>query len=422
MTWPILFPVNATGTAPDINGLDILSFSHIEPGPRYYAQVFVAWLFLAWTMFMITRESQFFVRLRQRYFLSPYMRSRISTRTLLFVNVPEEARNEEYLRSEYAGVRKVWLVNIPEELAEKVEDRDKAAAKLENGEIKMIQNHIKREKKNEKKGVVKERSDPENGAAVEIHKKDRPMHRLPKLKFLPIGKKVDTVDWARGELHRLVPEVTSEQAALRTDRSHVQGACFIEFESVHAAHAAMVQATTIDKKDKIKQKMRMTPKEIGMPPQDVIWKNTIKAAPKVKLFSMAGTAFITFLCIFWTIPVAVVGAISNINYLTDKVPFLSFINSIPKEILGVVTGLLPVILLAVLMALVPIFCYIIARMFEPTQGAVEMKVQGMQKKKKTPSPFLPPNITTPLHTLPHNKHSLTPLPPGICLSRSFRSS
>lgn len=377
ITWPVLFPVNATGNAPDTDGLDILSFSHIEPGPRYYAQVFVAWAFLSWVMFMITRESKFFVRLRQRYFLSPYMQSKISSRTLLFVNVPEEARNDEYLRSEYAGVRSIWLVNVPEELAEKVDDRDKAAAKLETGEIKMIQKHIKRETKAEKKGKNKEQSDPERGALGEVHKKDRPTHRLPKLKFLPIGKKVDTLDWARGELHRLVPEVINEQSRLGGDRSHApQAACFIEFETVHAAHAARIQASSTGKKDKAKSNMKMTPKEMGTPPQDVIWKNTIKPFWKVKLFSALGTAFITFLCIFWTIPVAVIGAISNINYLTDKVPFLSFINSIPPKILGVVTGLLPVVLLAVLMMLVPIFCYIIARMFEPTQGAVELKVQG----------------------------------------------
>jgi hypothetical protein len=52
----------------------------------------------------------------------------------------------------------------------------------------------------------------------------------------------------------------------------------------------------------------------------------------------------------------VVGSISNINYLTDKVHFLSFINDIPKVILGVVTGLLPAILLSVLMSLVPVVC------------------------------------------------------------------
>ncbi|CZT20887.1 related to DUF221 domain protein [Ramularia collo-cygni] len=380
ITWPVLFPVNATGTAPNINGLDILSFSHITPGPRYYAQVFVAWAFLSWVMFMITKESKFFVRLRQRYFLSPYMSSRISSRTVLFVNVPEEARNENYLRQEYAGVKSIWLVNVPEDLAEKVDDRDKAAAKLETGEIKMIQNHtkreMKREKKEKKKGVVKERSDPEQGTLVEVEKKDRPAHRLPKLKFLPIGKKVDTVDWSRAELQRLAPEVANEQSRLRGDRSHVQGACFIEFDTVQAAQTATFQATHIDKKDKAKQKMKMTPKELGTPPQDVIWKNTIKSFGKVKLLSAAGTAFVAFLCIFWSIPVAAIGAISNINYLIDKVPFLSFINSIPDKILGVVTGLLPAVLLAVLMLLVPIVCNIIARMFEPTEGAVQMKVQG----------------------------------------------
>ena len=108
----------------------------------------------------------------------------------------------------------------------------------------------------------------------------------------------------------------------------------------------------------------------------MIWKNTIKPFAKTKLFSTLGTAFVWFLCIFWTIPVAVIGAISNITYLTDKVPFLGFINSIPPVVRGVVTGLLPVVLLAVLMALVPIIMNIIAKLFEPTQSAVQMKVQG----------------------------------------------
>ena len=39
-----------------------------------------------------------------------------------------------------------------------------------------------------------------------------------------------------------------------------------------------------------------------------------------------------------------------------EVPFLSFINDIPSQILGVVTGLLPSVMLAILMALVPIVC------------------------------------------------------------------
>lgn len=210
-----------------------------------------------------------------------------------------------------------------------------------------------------------------------MHKKDIPTHRLPKLKFLPIGKKVETIDWSRGELRRLVPEITTEQRGLvNNNKSEAQAACFIEFDTVQSAHAAWMQASNMGRKEKAKSMAKMTPKENGPEPQDVIWKNIIKPLWKTKLFSTLGTAFVWFLCIFWTIPVAVIGAISNITYLTNKVPFLSFILDIPPVVRGVVTGLLPVILLAVLMALVPIILTVIAKLFEPTQGAVQMKVQG----------------------------------------------
>ncbi|USW54971.1 Putative calcium-dependent channel, 7TM region phosphate [Septoria linicola] len=383
ITWPILFPVNATGTAPDINGLDILSFSHITPGPRYYAQVFVSWLFLAWVMFMITRELKFFTHLRHQYYNSPYMRHRISTRTVLFVDLAEGARSEDFMRREYPAAKKIWLVTVPEDLAEKVQDRDKAAAKLETGTIKLIQTHIKNEIKKDKK--AKKSGEKETPASVEaqspvsVDKKSRPTHRLPLTKaigLLPLGKKVDTIDWSRSQLKSLIPQVASEQNGLRERRGHAQPACFIEFDSVRAAEAAMRGPASKNEKAKSKVKAQATPKDLGPTPENIIWKNTIKPFWKVKAFNAAGTAFIWFLCIFWTIPVAVIGAISNINYLTDRVSFLSFINSIPPVILGVVTGLLPVVLLAVLMALVPIICTIIAKMFEPTQSAVQMKVQS----------------------------------------------
>jgi len=68
----------------------------------------------------------------------------------------------------------------------------------------------------------------------------------------------------------------------------------------------------------------------------------------------ATTAFVITMIIFWAVPVAFVGTISNINYLTNKLPWLGWILDIPPVILGVVTGLLPSVLLAVLMALLPI--------------------------------------------------------------------
>jgi len=269
ITWPVLFPVNATGGGGQ-QGLDILSFSNVTPGPRYYAQTFVAWAFLSWVMFMITRELIYATKLRQQYLTSPFESSRISTRTVLFVNVPEELRNEERLRKEYAGVRAVWLVSVPKELDEKVDDRDKAATKLENSEVKLLKNYVKRqmkqEKKAKKKGDVEEAATPVRDGErnqIDVHKKDIPSHRLPVLKFLPFGKKVLSIDWSRNELQRLIPEVERGQRDARNDRSNVQGACFIEFESVDAARAVF-------RKSGKKSKVKMTPAELGPHPDNVV--------------------------------------------------------------------------------------------------------------------------------------------------------
>ena len=103
----------------------------------------------------------------------------------------------------------------------------------------------------------------------------------------------------------------------------------------------------------------------------------------------ATTGFVTVMIIFWAIPVAFVGSISNINYLTNRLHFLKFILDIPPVILGIVTGLLPSIMLAILMALLPIilrciffFCFGLINVVMakwggvPTLSKVELFVQN----------------------------------------------
>ena len=45
ITWPVLFPVNATGHGGQ-SQLDKVSFSNNKPGYRYFAHALVAWVFL----------------------------------------------------------------------------------------------------------------------------------------------------------------------------------------------------------------------------------------------------------------------------------------------------------------------------------------------------------------------------------------
>jgi calcium permeable stress-gated cation channel len=88
--------------------------------------------------------------------------------------------------------------------------------------------------------------------------------------------------------------------------------------------------------------------------EEIIWSNMGFSHQERLVRFTATTGFVITMIIFWAIPVAFVGTLSNVNYLTNKVHFLRFILSIPPVLLGVVTGLLPAVLLAILMALLPI--------------------------------------------------------------------
>merc|ERR1711964_911715 len=206
--------------------------------------------------------------------------------------------------------------------------------KFEAGQQKLIINANKKNSKTDSGGAQKDQatSDP----LASIDKKDRPTHRLKML----IGKKVDTIEYGLTELPQMNRKVEELQQGVFSENSKKTQAAFVEFSSQAAAQDALQFAQ--------QSKTKFSPRYIGVQPGEVIWKNLAmnKFSRKIKM-AIATTA-IVLLTIFWAIPIAVVGAISNINYLTEQVPFLSFINDIPSVILGVVTGLLPVILLAVL--------------------------------------------------------------------------
>ncbi|KAF2452610.1 putative DUF221 domain protein [Lineolata rhizophorae] len=367
ITWPVLFPVNATGGGGE-EQLDLLSFSNVDDPARYWAHAAVAWVYLGFIMFMITRETIFYINLRQAYYLAPRVSSRISSRTVLFTSVPEEYLNEAQLRRTFDRVRHIWLSTDCEELEDLVQERDDTVMKLEKAEIKLIKSANDARLKSKAPPTRSQGFDPHksgSAAAEWISWKDRPTHRL---KFL-IGKKVDTVNWSRGHLAELIPRVEKMQWSHRDGREPNTGAAFIEFESLRAAQAA-AQVTAHEKPN------TMVARATGARPDEIIWKNLGMSAWQRAVRGVVANAFVWAMIIFWSIPVAVVGAISNINNLTDKVPWLEWILDIPDVILGVITGLLPTVLLAILVILVPIICRLCAKMSgSVTLADVELRTQ-----------------------------------------------
>lgn len=137
------------------------------------------------------------------------------------------------------------------------------------------------------------------------------------------------------------------QSEFRAGEGKKLSAAFIEFTSQAAAQVAF-QTLQHHKP------LHMAPRYIGVTPGEVVW-NNLRLFWWERLVKFAiTTSFIVALVIFWSLPVAVVGVISNVTYLTEKLTWLRWINDIPDVILGVITGLLPVVALAVLMALLPI--------------------------------------------------------------------
>ena len=308
---------------------------------------------------MVTRECIFYINLRQAYLLSPLYANRMSSRTVLFSSVPDEYLNETKLRQVFGpSVKNLWICTDCKDIEDLVKERDKVAMRLEGAETKLVRMANAARLKAQKKGgagraeeatgtghTTDEAGDGESGSIASrwVAQKKRPTHRLKPL----IGKKVDTINWSRSELERLLPKVEALQASHRAGESKFVNSVFIEFSTQSAAQDAY-QALAHH------QPLQMSPRFIGIRPEEIIWKNLkIRWWSRV-LRTMLTTAFVVALIVFWAIPVAVVGAISNINYLTDKVHFLRFVNHIPQVILGLVTGFLPAVLLAVLMALLPI--------------------------------------------------------------------
>jgi hypothetical protein len=332
ITWPVLFPVNATGGGGE-SGLDVLSFSNVNTQVRYFAHALMAWVFFGWVMFLIGREMLYLVKVRKAYLMSTWNASRISQRTVLFTDIPEKDLSLERLHSMFPKIAQIWLVPDVEDLEDDVEELEKTVPNLETSEIKFMQKVTKQQQK--QKG--------EKGA--EYEKALRPTHRLKPL----IGHKVDSIGYYRNQIKELLPKIQSAQRSHLAGKEKLASACFIEFDTMAAAEQAF--------NDNYHHRPTpFTSRQMGVLPDEVIWNNLGMGSKNRMLRHVLATTAITLLIIFWSIPVAIVGIISNVNYLTENVPFLSWINEIPSVILGVVTGLLPTILLAVIMALVPIIC------------------------------------------------------------------
>jgi hypothetical protein len=380
---------------------------------------------------MICRESIYYVNLRQAYLLSPNYSKRLSSRTVLFTCIPKPYLDEAKLRKLFGdSAKNIWIVKDTSALRALVEDREETADRLQQAEVKLIrlanaarQKHLRKHpasstlnshlnqaesatsdepsQNDAEKGQVidsavqfaerqlsvldsptpEKPADPEythpygldpslpdvrgSVAALWIPVQSRPYHR-PLRNF---GRRVDTIRWTRARLKVLNRDIWKLRRKHRGGDGSPLNAAFIEFDSQASAQAAYQTLPH-------HQPLHMSPRHIGMQPDEIIW-SALRIRwweAIMRRFFMMGV--IAAAIIFWSIPSAFLGMVTNIEALTGFVPFLSWIVLLPGPILGIIKGLLPALALSWLMAAVPWMLRGCARVAGvPSHALVELYVQ-----------------------------------------------
>ncbi|EED24591.1 DUF221 domain protein, putative [Talaromyces stipitatus ATCC 10500] len=384
--WPVLLPVHATGGAGNTQ-MDQFSFSNVTNPTKYYAHAVMGMIYFTYVFFVVTRESLFYANLRQTYLNSPAYVNRISSRTVLFMSVPESYKSEKKLRQVFGdSIRRIWITSDCKELNKKVDERDKLAYRLERAEINLIRGanaaRLKAEAVRKKSGFNVcddcELADPLTDSKIK-----RPMHRA---NFF--GKKVDSIQYYRSRLAVAIKEVEELQQKHRDGDAKYLTAVFVEFQTQSDAQVALQTLSH-------HQPMHMTPRYTGIAPREVIWSslNLSWWQRIVRIFAVQGG--IAALIIFWSIPAAIVGTISNVTYLANLIPFLGWLAHLPGFIEGVITGLLPSAALILLMSLVPPICRLCARKAGlPSLSRVELFTQSAHFCFQVVQVFLVTTITS----------------------------
>ena len=149
----------------------------------------VAIILMSWTLFILWREYNHFVEIRQAWLSSPQHMSLARTRTIVLGNLPSDINSESAIKelggvvsrltgsqgprpsnvtdgtvvagrnnspgseSDVGGIRQVWMTKKVKPVEKVWEDRDKEVARLEAGSSKLA----KLANKNQRKGKTPEK-------------------------------------------------------------------------------------------------------------------------------------------------------------------------------------------------------------------------------------------------------------------------
>ncbi|KNF00171.1 hypothetical protein PSTG_06581 [Puccinia striiformis f. sp. tritici PST-78] len=373
LSWTILLPVYSANSGGTKSGLDMFTFGNIglNAQVRLTACLILAYVFTFYVLYLLKVEIEGFIKKRQAFLSSDIYRTRPESRTVLLTGIPDDLLDPEALRRFTAhlpgGARRIWVARDIKDLPELYERQQNAFAKLEGAYASLISTVHKAHKKSEKSPqAVPEVMEDGQEWSKYIPRSQRPTHKLGLLGL--VGKKVDSIDWASEEVLESTKELESRRTHMEDYRP--VNAAFIEFNNLMAAHLftqSLAHHTPL----------KMNSKWLDVAVEDVIWKNLSMDPFQQRIRGLISWAITITLIVFWAIPVAFVGLISNVSSLCTKVVWMKWLCALPAPVPGIIQGVLPPVALAVLFMLLPVFLRFLAR-FQgiPLNSRVELSLMS----------------------------------------------
>ena len=385
LSWIVLLPIDAAGKNAGQNGLNLFVYGNVDTNQnaRYSAHLILAWIFTFWIFYLIKSEMTYFINARQRFLIDKEHSSLPQANTVLITGVPQSQLNIDKLHDLFShlpgGVKKIWVNQNLKKLPDLHEDRLKACNKLEGAIGSLIKTATKLEAKRDKaaakgkpapkKTIVDDVEKDKSGAAEKlVPSKQRPTHKLGFLGLF--GKKVDSINWCREEIARLNDEIDERRKRVQEDPEKYPplSSCIILFHTQIAAHLCAKSLIH-------HAPYRMTEKYSEVGPKDIIWSNLNMNPYERRIRTVISWCITIALVIFWAIPAAFVGAVSNIEKLSTTYSWLGWLHDLPSPVKGIIQGVFPPVVMAVLFALVPIILRLLSK-FEgtPRVTAVELSL------------------------------------------------
>lgn len=253
-------------------------------------------------------------------------------------------------------------------------------------------------------------------AAQWIPVQARPYHR-PLGNF---GRRVDTIRWTRTRLRELNVQIFKMRRQVRRGDGNTLPAAFIEFDTQENAQAAQQVLAH-------HRPLQMSSRILGIRPDEILWKTLRmpwweRIARRFFVLSL-----VTAAVIFWSIPSAAIGLVSNIDFLAEKIVVLFWIKKLPTVILNFLQGFVPAIALSLWMAAIPFMLRCTSppplqpagnsRMLTPCKSAA-------RRPASRPSPWsssLSKRATLPSRSSRSSSSRPSPRPPRLRLPRSSRT-